>query len=258
MRGLRLRGVQILAPVLDPVAELYGVLGFSVGSRARTTATQVVSRRIPLRGAVLELVDRIAGLEAAPPGVAGLVVSGAEAPVAGLVVEHGAAGREVVISNGPLALTFVTGPSVAARPVATPHANGATDLLFLAFAAVGMADLGVAGAFGRWSRAVAVPDRGAHRRRLRLGDVLVEVLVPDGPGPVADLLGRSRFAVVALGVAVPDIRPLKCELGARGIRTTGPQQRAEGLFLRVHPPQAGEVPLVFVEHRPGDGPDTFG
>lgn len=58
---------------------------------------------------------------------------------------------------------------------------------------------------------------GARRSRYRLGDGWVEILEPDGAGPVADAVARRGAHLFAGGVATPDVHALAARLRERGI-----------------------------------------
>jgi hypothetical protein len=58
---------------------------------------------------------------------------------------------------------------------------------------------------------------GAIRHRLRAGTGFVELLVPDGPGPVADAVAERGTHLYAAGAATPDLGALAAHLKARGI-----------------------------------------
>ena len=58
---------------------------------------------------------------------------------------------------------------------------------------------------------------GARRRRLRIGTGFVELLVPDGAGPVADAVARRGAHLYAAGASAPDLAGLAAHLKARGV-----------------------------------------
>jgi hypothetical protein len=57
----------------------------------------------------------------------------------------------------------------------------------------------------------------ASRTVLRVGTSEVEVLEPDGAGPVADHLRRTRGGVFAAGLATPDLGALRAHLESAGV-----------------------------------------
>ncbi len=76
----------------------------------------------------------------------------------------------------------------------------------------------------------------AHRYAMRLGDALLEILEPKGPGPVADHLASGRGGVFAAGIATRNIHAVRRRLAERGIVTTtiGPEQHfACGIRLGI-------------------------
>ncbi len=66
----------------------------------------------------------------------------------------------------------------------------------------------------------AVPALGARRVTLALGDSLVEVLSPDGTGPVAEHLESRRGGPFAAGIATVDLAALRHRLDAGGVGYT--------------------------------------
>jgi hypothetical protein len=60
----------------------------------------------------------------------------------------------------------------------------------------------------------------AHRLSVRLGDSVVEILEPDGAGPIADHLASGRGGPFAAGVAAKDIHRLRRQLAENGIVPT--------------------------------------
>jgi hypothetical protein len=75
---------------------------------------------------------------------------------------------------------------------------------------------------------------GARRLRLRLGDGFVELLEPDGAGPVADAVARRGGHLFAAGAASPDPQALAARLRAKGVP---PQE--EGGQLHLDPAATG-------------------
>ncbi len=81
-----------------------------------------------------------------------------------------------------------------------------------------------AGAAEGWARLLdAEPDRedrlaglAARRSRYRLGDGFVELLEPDGAGPVADAVARRGAHLFAAGVTTADVDGLHARLRERG------------------------------------------
>jgi hypothetical protein len=57
----------------------------------------------------------------------------------------------------------------------------------------------------------------ARRTTLRLGASAVELLEPDGSGPVADFLAGTRGGLFAAGLATPDVAALRAHLERRGV-----------------------------------------
>jgi hypothetical protein len=66
----------------------------------------------------------------------------------------------------------------------------------------------------------------AHRFTLRIGDSVVEILEPNGAGPVADHLASGRGGPFAAGVATANIHAVRRRLAEHGVVTTaiGPDQ----------------------------------
>ena len=62
-----------------------------------------------------------------------------------------------------------------------------------------------------------VPVLAARRSTLRLGTSEVELLEPDGSGPVADFLAATRGGLFAAGFATPDLVALRAHLARRGV-----------------------------------------
>lgn len=57
----------------------------------------------------------------------------------------------------------------------------------------------------------------AKRTRLRVGTGVVELLVPDGAGPLADALARRGAHLYAAGAAAPDLGALAAHLKGQGV-----------------------------------------
>lgn len=79
-----------------------------------------------------------------------------------------------------------------------------------------------AGAYRRLLAAeVAGEDRvhvlGAQRTVLRLGSSEIELLEPDGAGPVADFCSHTKGGLFAAGLATPDIAGLRAHLQRAGV-----------------------------------------
>ncbi|MDX1649299.1 MAG: VOC family protein [Myxococcota bacterium] len=97
----------------------------------------------------------------------------------------------------------------------------------------------------------------AQRMRLRLGDGFVELLEPDGAGPVADAVAGRGGHLFAAGATSPDVDALAARLRERGA-----EPRAEGGQLHLDPGATGVPGLRVVvspeESRPSVGAiDTF-
>src|SRR5512139_80275 len=58
---------------------------------------------------------------------------------------------------------------------------------------------------------------GAHRTILALGTSQVELLEPNGAGPVADCLSRARGGLFAAGLATADVVQMRAHLQRRGV-----------------------------------------
>src|SRR5712691_9862523 len=59
---------------------------------------------------------------------------------------------------------------------------------------------------------------GAHRTSLNVGPAVVELLSPDGDGPIADFMRESgRGGLYAVGFATADVADVRQELQARGV-----------------------------------------
>ena len=58
----------------------------------------------------------------------------------------------------------------------------------------------------------------ARRRKLRAGTGTVELLVPDGAGPVADAVAARGAHLYAAGAATPDLDALAAHLEKRGVK----------------------------------------
>lgn len=99
---------------------------------------------------------------------------------------------------------------------------------------------------------------GARRLSLRLGRGWVELLEPDGAGPVADAVGRRGGHMFAAGAASPDLPALLRRLAQRGCAATEEGGQAfldaagtgiAGLRLVLSPaqelPPAGDVDFLY-------------
>lgn len=58
---------------------------------------------------------------------------------------------------------------------------------------------------------------GARRRRLRVGNGIVELLAPDGAGPVADAVAARGAHLYAAGASTADVATLAAHLKVRGV-----------------------------------------
>jgi hypothetical protein len=85
---------------------------------------------------------------------------------------------------------------------------------------------------------------GALRSRLRLGNGFVELLEPDGAGPLADAVAKRAGHLFAAGAATDDLDALVAHL-----REQGMEAPAEGGQAFVDPAAAGEVGLRIVVSR---------
>lgn len=81
---------------------------------------------------------------------------------------------------------------------------------------------------------------GARRTRLRLGDGCVELLEPDGAGPVAEAVARRGAHLYAAGVTTHDLAALAAHLRAEGAELV---EEGGQLFLRTGSPGL-PVPVV--------------
>ncbi len=59
---------------------------------------------------------------------------------------------------------------------------------------------------------------GARRSVLRVGSSELEILEPDGPGPVADHVSAGIGGPFAAGLAAPDLDALRAQLESQGVR----------------------------------------
>ncbi len=95
-----------------------------------------------------------------------------------------------------------------------------------------------------WSELLgAVPDGedrvdclGALRSRYRLGRGYVELLEPDGVGPVADAVGKRGGHLYAAGAATPDLDAIVGHLAAQGVDPV-----REGNQVFIDPASSGTV-----------------
>jgi hypothetical protein len=80
-----------------------------------------------------------------------------------------------------------------------------------------------------------LPSLGCERSVLRIGESELELLEPDGVGAVAQHLSRSRSALFAVGVAVPDLERERSRLDARAVHhvVDGGQLHLTGEWLGV-------------------------
>ncbi len=81
-----------------------------------------------------------------------------------------------------------------------------------------------------------VTSLGALRTRLRLGNGFVELLEPDGAGPIGDAVAKRGAHLYAAGVATDDVAALVAHLRSRGI---DPAEQGGQAF--VDPATVGEV-----------------
>lgn len=79
-----------------------------------------------------------------------------------------------------------------------------------------------------------LPSLAAKRSRYRLGDGWIELLEPDGAGPVADAVSERRGHLFAAGASTPDPEALLARLREHGVE---PLQ--EGGQLHLDPAQTG-------------------
>jgi len=77
---------------------------------------------------------------------------------------------------------------------------------------------------------------GARRSRLRLGRGCVELLEPDGPGPVTDAFERRGAHLFAAGAATADVPALAARLRERGVEA---QEESGQVFVS---PEALGIP----------------
>jgi hypothetical protein len=69
---------------------------------------------------------------------------------------------------------------------------------------------------------------GARRTRLRLGTGRVDLLEPDGSGPVQDAVGRRGGHLYAAGAATPDLSDLIVALQRRGVEHVAEGSHPDG------------------------------
>ncbi len=86
----------------------------------------------------------------------------------------------------------------------------------------------------------SVKELAGLRTVLRLGASEVEILEPDGAGPVEDHVARERGGPLAVGLATRDVAALSRHLEAQGVRAPSAGNR---LYLR---PDALGIPGLFV------------
>ncbi len=68
-------------------------------------------------------------------------------------------------------------------------------------------------------RTLSLPELGARSTELRLGRSIVEILQPDGSGPVAVAVSGRGPQLFAAGLTSPDMRALAARLRARGVHS---------------------------------------
>ena len=97
---------------------------------------------------------------------------------------------------------------------------------------------------------------GALRTRLRLGDGYIELLEPDGAGPLSDAVAKRGAHLYAAGAASDDVAALVAQLRNQGFDTA-----VEGDQAFVDPSTAGQVGFRVVlspdEKRPAVGDIDF-
>lgn len=93
---------------------------------------------------------------------------------------------------------------------------------------------------------------GASRTRLRLGDGFVELLEPDGAGPLSDAVGKRGAHLYAAGATSDDVDAVVVQLRSQGLAV-----HLEGGQAFVDPGTAGEVGFRIVLS-PDEDRDTVG
>ena len=97
---------------------------------------------------------------------------------------------------------------------------------------------------------------GALRTLLRLGDGYIELLQPDGAGPLADAVAKRGAHLYAAGAATDDVNALVAQLQTQGLEAS-----VEGGQAFVDPTRAGQVGFRVVlsqdEERPAVGDVDF-
>jgi len=89
----------------------------------------------------------------------------------------------------------------------------------------------------------------AQRTRLRLGDGYIELLEPDGSGPIADAVAKRGAHLYAAGATTDDVAALVAQLQSQGLDAA-----MEGDQAFVDPSTAGEVGFRVVISREQDRP----
>lgn len=93
---------------------------------------------------------------------------------------------------------------------------------------------------------VALPDDvvaalGARRRSVRVGTSWVELLLPDGQGPVSDFAANWTQGLFGAGFAVRDVDAMAGQLASRGCKFT---EEGEQLFLGAEATGGHGMPVV--------------
>jgi catechol 2,3-dioxygenase-like lactoylglutathione lyase family enzyme len=136
------------------------------------------------------------------------------------------------------------------------HANGAGSLVALAL---------TVGDLERWTDVYArqmglepaqrdtVAELGATRVRFRVGHTSLDLLAPDGPGPVADAVNDGHEQPWQTSVAVRDLKAAARDLAQRGVELLPAPGTPAGLL--IPPADALGARIVLVEAAPeGEGP----
>jgi catechol 2,3-dioxygenase-like lactoylglutathione lyase family enzyme len=124
-------------------------------------------------------------------------------------------------------------------PSPTAHANSVRGVSHLVLAVRDAA--AAAAAWGRLPGATEAGPDGRYRRRVRLGNVHLDLASPDGPGELADFLDRHGEGPFELGLKTPD---LAASLAAFGSAAT---VENDGRAARVDPAATAGVRLRLVQ-----------